>query len=490
MGSFNVACSISNTSIRSGEDILLFPLIPNQNSLPNGGLLIYTNCLFDIMTYPIYGKYDEYGGIKKIVEDDNTKHIENYFNMSIQTFCDIIVDNRKSITDFMSTFNNHFSQIKASKSYRLTVDEVMKGCDFEFISTMSFNTHIESIYHNKKFDCYFSEISYFSFNECIYYLLTPTKDFKIDNYNFEKTFIEFFEKEYDYYIHISEENQHIAKKFVTTSGMFVLKQVYDNLSKSIEYMYTSHDRFSKKYLEMIGFQYLRVEKSIDRYNKLYKHKSDVYFIGSDGTWANIYKYENGNYIKLRENILHFDTLQKKWKKLTGFKLNMDCLKTIDVYEYTYDKIVEKFKPIDDDLEEDPEFDDMIQEILKIIKNNKFNQTSILEKIKEKPKSKIKKIGFKLDDIYPDKTNFKSEFIKFQNFHSNCYSINKFWFPAMNGEQCGNYKAERKFHLENLSYLYNRKFFDYSYEDNKIKQFYYLLTNKLFYKTIMLFSKLL
>jgi len=91
MGCFNVACSISNISINCGTRIAFIPLekVKYQNG-PKGNIsMIYTNCIYCPVTLPIFGEYDDYGGIEDIVRCKNVEVIEKKFGMDIQKFCDI-----------------------------------------------------------------------------------------------------------------------------------------------------------------------------------------------------------------------------------------------------------------------------------------------------------------------------------------------------------------------------------------------------------------
>lgn len=84
MGSWSVYCGISNISIVSGQDCILLPL---KKGTGYEGYLPYLPA-----TLPILGKYDDYGGIEKIVEDQNTKLIEDHFGISISEFASFIID--------------------------------------------------------------------------------------------------------------------------------------------------------------------------------------------------------------------------------------------------------------------------------------------------------------------------------------------------------------------------------------------------------------
>lgn len=99
MGCFNVAATCSGLSLGCGDDVLFFPLIPisSYNKLEGGVLLPHTSylvsnegacILYKPFCLPIKGKYNDYGGIEDIVEDENTRHLEEFFDMTIQEFVD------------------------------------------------------------------------------------------------------------------------------------------------------------------------------------------------------------------------------------------------------------------------------------------------------------------------------------------------------------------------------------------------------------------
>lgn len=91
MGSFNVACSISNLSLSAGTKVVFYPLLPKhfgrgETMLESGKYLLYQNCYYEPFSLPIKGVYNDYGSIGDIEEDDNTKAIEAFFGISIEKF--------------------------------------------------------------------------------------------------------------------------------------------------------------------------------------------------------------------------------------------------------------------------------------------------------------------------------------------------------------------------------------------------------------------
>ena len=84
MGSWSVHCGISSLSITSGDKVVLLPLRVNDT---HRGYLPYLPS-----TLPIFGTYDDYGGLEDIQEDANTKLIEEHFGITIQEFVIFFVD--------------------------------------------------------------------------------------------------------------------------------------------------------------------------------------------------------------------------------------------------------------------------------------------------------------------------------------------------------------------------------------------------------------
>lgn len=107
MGHYSQSCKLTGLPITGGTSVALFPMKMStrlyDNSEDNirkygktsmvsndGPRLKFIPCMF-----PILGKYDDYGGIDDIVEDDNTKVIEEYYGLTIKQVVDILTSGRK-----------------------------------------------------------------------------------------------------------------------------------------------------------------------------------------------------------------------------------------------------------------------------------------------------------------------------------------------------------------------------------------------------------
>lgn len=78
MGSWSVYCGISKIAITDNQECVLLILKKNTK-----GIGYNKYC---VATLPIFGTYDDYGGIDNIIKDDNTQLIEEHFNCTIEDF--------------------------------------------------------------------------------------------------------------------------------------------------------------------------------------------------------------------------------------------------------------------------------------------------------------------------------------------------------------------------------------------------------------------
>jgi len=85
MGCWSVCCGISNIAITDGNECVILPLKKNKS-------LEYRE--WQPATLPIFGEYNDYGGMDDIVKDDNTAMIENHFGISIEEFVTFLVDGK------------------------------------------------------------------------------------------------------------------------------------------------------------------------------------------------------------------------------------------------------------------------------------------------------------------------------------------------------------------------------------------------------------
>lgn len=107
MGSWSVYCGISKIVITSGQKCVLLPLKKNLNG---ESYLSYLPA-----TLPIFGEYDDYGGIENIEKDDNTKLIEEHFGVSIEDFSFFFT--RGIVRDDESDFPKKLKKVEEIKKW-------------------------------------------------------------------------------------------------------------------------------------------------------------------------------------------------------------------------------------------------------------------------------------------------------------------------------------------------------------------------------------
>jgi len=122
MGSWSVYCGVSNISITSGNDCVLLPLKKNTS---HQGYIPYLPA-----TLPIFGRYDDYGGLEDIVEDDNTKLIASHFGLPIHDFCQYFT--RGCIREDEDDFPVQLKGVKEIKKWKFMF---MDRKVFDFMST-------------------------------------------------------------------------------------------------------------------------------------------------------------------------------------------------------------------------------------------------------------------------------------------------------------------------------------------------------------------
>jgi hypothetical protein len=130
MGSFNVACSISNISISGGDKIYFLPLLSNTGSkqvLTPFRYSPYSD--FKPFSFPIKGVYNDYGRMEDIERNVNTNCIESFLGITIEQFIAIVTDNRVFYDDLSAIFDVFFKR-KELMEYEVSFEDCAKGLGF------------------------------------------------------------------------------------------------------------------------------------------------------------------------------------------------------------------------------------------------------------------------------------------------------------------------------------------------------------------------
>ena len=110
MGSWSVYCGISQIAVTAGDKCVLLPLqkATNVDYLP-----YVPACL------PIFGEYDDYGGIENIQKDDNTALIEEHFGITVEEFACFLIDGKHTYNrDEAQAIENKISNLEEIKDWR------------------------------------------------------------------------------------------------------------------------------------------------------------------------------------------------------------------------------------------------------------------------------------------------------------------------------------------------------------------------------------
>lgn len=71
MGSWNGTCGITQLPILRGDKVVVFPIMKNEYAYDKGGGVVRSDNYFVPITVPFEGKYDDYGKVEDITDDNN-----------------------------------------------------------------------------------------------------------------------------------------------------------------------------------------------------------------------------------------------------------------------------------------------------------------------------------------------------------------------------------------------------------------------------------
>lgn len=270
MGCFNVACSVSNISIGAGTKVAFIPLIPTYMDSTNGAvvlspnsMLTYPTAIFEPATMPIFGEYDDYGGVENVERNQVVEDIEAYFELKIDTILSMITENRSVWSSFgtqpkeaivdQELFNQHaYEEIDANFLWKLGFrqDQKTKRWVHELtnkrtptnryaVLTARFNELTGEVETDKnRFDCTldFEEHSHYGLTPKIKVYNNGTFLFETSGRSERDNFAEAWFRHTGYMLNIKPEYQEKIRYIKSMSGMFVHRTVYDRLaSKPINF---------------------------------------------------------------------------------------------------------------------------------------------------------------------------------------------------------------------------------------------------------------
>lgn len=417
MGSFNVACSISSLSISAGTEVVFFPLLPiryGNSRLENAKYLIYPNCYYQPFSLPIKGRYNDYGSVESIEEDENTKAIETFFGIGIEAFIEHIGDGcPKSIKD--EDKREIYQQLSGMFVHREIYEELIAfDLKDKNLANGYLTEEIAAFYGFEKvpeeqqmlLDNYHSVLMR---KEGLPY------DLKIGQYGAELLHQDL--KEYYAFAFDQRYGKEIALNWEQTTGtkladVFSSEFNFEKLTKE-QYLVVK-EKFKELTGSPLGF-------SEDRSNK--------HSIFSVKQFANVYKEVTGETLDIDvwsmlsqydQSYSDFQMALRTSKPQPGKQNYQEMLEraTDDAQR----KVLESIIMLSEHVKTDNDFGYPINnhELIRFFKDMEY----------------FKALYFPLLAAGRLRENLK----QYQAFYWSMYSCNRFYFPAMNGEQCGNREA--------------------------------------------------
>lgn len=397
MGSFNVACSISSISLRSGTKVAFIPLLPsemnetigrkyNKFNLAPGYIFLEPSCnwvsnegpyqFYKPFSLPIVAEYNEYGGIEHVEENITSKIIKEYFGITVEQFVECIGPGRGEYDYYSPIFAAYFQADK-----KLLSDYDTKFNE-DWLIKLGFEKSVLDIRTQfYKFKNHSYSIILFEIKENkekhrqagFGYEIVDDRTGKSiikneDTYQIREKFLQAYLDVSGYHIGYAEDVQDKLKLLRKMSGMFVHYDIYEMMtetgygefsSKTNEGSWINDAEVNEHTLKKLGFKFRCEDKSIDRYSKVYEYPGETnYVIHSDGTWSHICevsgKYPNGNQ-KAQHDTYRPSQLINAWKKLTGIEIKVDeATANESKYGADFDEMREKYIEFLNEFENDEE----------------------------------------------------------------------------------------------------------------------------------------
>jgi hypothetical protein len=426
MGSFNVSCSMSSISIGCGTKVAFIPLLPsemgitigrkyNKYNLSPGVVFLPPSAnwvsnegafqFYKPFSLPIFGEYNDYGGIENVEDNITAKVIKEYFGITIEEFVDCIGNSRGDYDYFSPIFGSYFEKDKKLLSdYSTHFNE-------EWLIKMGF-TKLENGFFQFKLQPFLVSIFEVKEDEKKHrqagfgYQIMSSSNNKIldknaDTYDNREKFLESYLRLSGYHLGYKEEAQEKIKLLSQMSGMFIHYDIYDFMAHNSFSEYSSntnagswlHDAdLNEDSLKKLGFKFRCSDKTIERFSKIYEYPGITeYVIHCDGTWSQLSKtsekYPNGDpkqkhYVEY--GIYHPSSLIQAWKDLTGIELKVDEVKAKESkFGAIFDQIREQYLEYisQSESEEEKEFEKKRIERLNLLKSNPDELKKAIEELK-------------------------------------------------------------------------------------------------------------
>lgn len=135
MGSFNVACGISNLSIKQGDEVgfvILGESIKARYGKEEFGRSYHTYAtdLFEPFLPPVYARYDDYGNVSEVQESLTTKLLENFFGQPAEVVLNCISSQQSIYSYSDSIFNSYFAADRTWNNWDRISGEILMAHGF------------------------------------------------------------------------------------------------------------------------------------------------------------------------------------------------------------------------------------------------------------------------------------------------------------------------------------------------------------------------
>ena len=135
MGSFNVACGISNIAIQEGDEtgfVILAKGTGPERTTPGVGVpyFLSDSDLFKPFLPPVFGVYGDYGNLADIKASKTTEVLESMFGQPIEKIMECITCSRDLYDPFSKIFETYFKGSKSFQEFEATHEESLKELGF------------------------------------------------------------------------------------------------------------------------------------------------------------------------------------------------------------------------------------------------------------------------------------------------------------------------------------------------------------------------
>jgi len=350
MGHFSYSCYLSGLPITSGTPAALIVMrmrdrlydnsekhlrkFGQTNLISNEG----TQVKFQPVWFPIFGDYDDYGGLENIQKDDNTAILEEYYGLTIEQIIAIVTSGRKDdgYDGDLKVIKKPFNRPKDMKEgedwfkyYQRTQNDPMP-CGYPDVSGS-----YDKNGHKVKEKGYCGWMVWRGGKKVRATKEEYDADFKLihEHYARYKAWCKENPDPTDDYGNPQYEERY--KELLTYSGMWVHGTFYEELTKKAFLDdYDKVDLGHPSMMKALGFKEIGKDKS-ERYNR--RFEKDGLVINSDGTWLNAPKVS-----------LYTLPALKEYCEQHGVSIDIDKINKKDRTEQIFDYVIPNIKSIGQD----------------------------------------------------------------------------------------------------------------------------------------------